>query len=46
MKTLLWLLVIIVVVAVVGGVVYLEFWSDPPQRTPVEQVIPNERSAR
>jgi hypothetical protein len=36
-------LVIVVVLALLGGMAFLAFWNPPPPSAPVEKVIPNER---
>lgn len=46
MKTLLWFLAIVMVVAIVGGVVYLETWGQAPPTASVEKVIPSDRFAK
>lgn len=36
-------LVIVIVLALLGGMAFLALWSPPPPSAPVEKVIPNER---
>jgi hypothetical protein len=36
-------LVIVIVLALLGGMAFLAFWNPPPPSAPVEKVIPNER---
>lgn len=36
-------LVIVIILALLGGMAFLAFWSPPPPSAPVEKVIPNER---
>ena len=35
--------VILIVLALLGGMAFLAFWNPPPPSAPVEKVIPNER---
>lgn len=36
-------LIIVIVMALLGGMAFLAFWNPPPPSSPVEKVIPNER---
>ena len=36
-------LVIIIALALLGGMTFLALWNPPPPSAPVEKVIPNER---
>jgi hypothetical protein len=36
-------LVIIIALALLGGMAFLALWNPPPPSAPVEKVIPNER---
>ncbi|MBF0168582.1 MAG: hypothetical protein HQL45_13230 [Alphaproteobacteria bacterium] len=43
MKTITRILVILLLLAIGGGVVFLASWDLPPPTAKVEKVIPNER---
>jgi hypothetical protein len=44
-KLTLWF-VVAVVLAAVGGAVYLALWNPPAPRVPVEKVVPNARFSK
>lgn len=46
MKTLVRLFLVIVVLAIIGGVAFLATWDIPPPTAPVEREIPTDRFPR